>query len=142
MGKLYDDVVMEHIRNARNFGVPDAHDATSNLTNPLCGDEVSVYLGIAAGRIARAAFHCSCCGISMASASMMTERVTGLALDEARALATDLVARIDAAPPGEADVAPGAPLEEVIVATASAFPARRGCAALAWRTLLQALPEA
>ena len=77
VSKAYDDLIMDHIKNARGFRV--LADATHHAggSNPLCGDEVTVYLTLAGERIESAAFQCTCCGISMASASIMTESVRG-----------------------------------------------------------------
>ena len=84
--RLYDDVVMEHIKNARNYRVLDDADRKATGTNPLCGDDLVVYLKLAGERIADVSFQCTCCGISMASASIMTEMVKGRRADEAKAV--------------------------------------------------------
>ena len=69
---IYDDVILDHVRNARNYRpVPDA-DRRAEGVNPLCGDTFTVFLKVESGRIRDAAFQCECCGISMASASVMT----------------------------------------------------------------------
>ena len=75
--KAYDDLIMDHIKNARNFRA--LADAThhANGSNPLCGDELTVYIRLGNERIEDAAFQRTCCGISMASASIMTESVRG-----------------------------------------------------------------
>jgi nitrogen fixation NifU-like protein len=84
--RFYDELIMDHIRNARNYRVlTDAsHDAAGS--NPLCGDEMRVYIRIDGRRIADAAFQCTCCGISMASASIMTTMLIGAATNEAQLL--------------------------------------------------------
>lgn len=71
MGKEnpYDDFIMDHIKNARNFRVLDDADRQAHGSNPLCGDEIDVYLRMDRDRIEDAAFQCTCCGVSMASAS-------------------------------------------------------------------------
>lgn len=139
----YDDLVMDHIRNARNYRVPDDANRQSHGSNPLCGDDVTVYLRLNADRVEDAAFQCSCCGISMASASMLTESVVGRSTAEARSRARFVIdvigARTDpaAAPENEWLVA--------LLATVREFPARAGCATLPWITLEAALdgrPEA
>ena len=72
---LYNDVILDHIRNARNFReLGDANRKAQGL-NPLCGDTFTVYARVEGDRVAEASFQCECCGISMASASIMTETV-------------------------------------------------------------------
>ena len=128
----YDDLIMEHIRHARNYRVPDDANRQRAGSNPLCGDEMTVYLRMDGERIAEAAFQCACCGISMASASIMTEMVKGTSKEEARALLrrfTDMVVA-GAAPAG------GTSAEWLaLLDTVGRFPSRARCAALPWVTL-------
>ena len=67
----YDELVMDHIKNARAYRVLEDATHQANGINPLCGDEMTVYLRISADRLDELAYQCSCCGVSMASASMM-----------------------------------------------------------------------
>jgi nitrogen fixation NifU-like protein len=132
----YDDFIMEHIRNARNFRVVEDATHRAHGSNPLCGDELELYLRIEGERILDAAFQCSCCGISMASASMLTEAVIGRTVAEARERARFLLALLaETAPPEAARDG----IERALVATAREYPSRRRCAVLAWRTLEAAL---
>jgi nitrogen fixation protein NifU and related proteins len=134
---LYDEVMMDHIKNARNYReIPDAHRKTAAV-NRLCGDEITVYLKFNGERIDDVAFRCSSCGISMASASIMTEAVKGKNSAEARELSQVVQALIDgaaapAAPPLSAELA-------AVLPALAAVPARRTCAALAWHALSGAL---
>ena len=83
---LYSEAILDHIKNARNYyELPDANRSARGV-NPLCGDSFSVYLRTEADYISQASFQCECCGISMASASIMTEAVRGKSLAEAKAL--------------------------------------------------------
>ena len=133
----YDDFVMDHIRNARNYRVLELANREKQGANPLCGDVMTVQLHIAHGRVEAAAFQCECCGISMASASMMTDWVKGREVAEVRqyvrSFSGHLANRSRAAPRG-AD-----PMERTLFATVRDFPARAGCAALPWTTLEAAL---
>ena len=65
----YDDLIMDHIRNARGYGAPGSSTHQANGINPLCGDEMTVYATLDGERIEAVAYQSSCCGISMASAS-------------------------------------------------------------------------
>ena len=137
VSKAYDDLIMDHIKNARGFR--RLADATHHAegSNPLCGDEVTIYLTLAGERIESAAFQCTCCGISMASASIMTESVTGKSRAEVRAWLAEFVAALekhaDAAPPGAGDA------HYALLETVQQFPARTRCAMLPWVTLEAAL---
>src|SRR3954454_14402813 len=83
---LYDDVILDHIKNARNYRAIEQPDRQAEGVNPLCGDSFTVYVNLDGDVIREAAFQCSCCGISMASASVMTEAVRGMTVERARAL--------------------------------------------------------
>jgi nitrogen fixation NifU-like protein len=134
--KLYDDLLMDHIKNARNYYA--LHDAsrTASGVNPLCGDEVTVYLKLDEDRLQEIAFQCTCCGISMASASIMTQSMrgkeTGDALASIRAFA-DLLAT-----PSDVGVTAGAN-EHAVLDAVRRFPTRIRCALLPWVTLEAAL---
>ncbi len=134
---LYNEVILDHIKNARNFqALPDA-DRKSHGINPLCGDTFNVYVKLQGDRVTQAAFECECCGISMASASIMTEAVKGRSVAEVKALLRHFEGLIrhpgaPADPPeGAAEIA----MLELIVD----FPSRVNCALLGWHTLEAAL---
>jgi nitrogen fixation NifU-like protein len=129
----YDEFVMDHIKNARNYRVLENADRELPAVNPMCGDRMAVQISIARGRVEDAAFQCECCGISMASASMMTEWVRGRSLEEAVRYARDLVERLA----GRDDAAPGADsdMERALFAIVREYPSRARCAALPWRAL-------
>lgn len=133
---LYDDVILDHIKNARNYRVLDHADRMAEGVNPLCGDGFTVYVRLEGEVIRDASFQCSCCGISMASASVMTEAVKGKTVEQAKELNRRFIALVfEAGPPASAE-----DLGEVAVLTVvRAFPSRRNCAALAWHTLAAAL---
>ena len=133
----YDDLIMDHIKNARNYRTLEGADRRSHGSNPLCGDEVDIYLKMDHDRIDDAAFQCSCCGISMASASVMTESVKGLSAVEANARAGAFIALIDARVDGNAEAADD--LQRALLTTVREFPTRARCAALPWITLQAAL---
>ena len=82
----YDDILMEHIRNARNYGAIEGASATASGANALCGDAMTVFVRMESGRIEHIAFQCECCGVSMASASIMTDELRGMSLDEVRGM--------------------------------------------------------
>ena len=134
---LYDEFVMDHIRNARNYRVLNDADRSASGTSPLCGDEMTVYVKVQDDAIADVAFQCTCCGVSMASASIMTELVKGVRTDQARALSHEFVTFLSS---GANDAATlSAPERLAMLETVRRFPSRRRCAVLPWVTLERAL---
>lgn len=133
----YDDLIMDHIKNARNFRAIDDASRTANGSNPLCGDEMAVYVRIEGERIAEVSFQCTCCGISMASASIMTETVLGKSLEDAKHVLGDVMSMIEAG--AASSRGPMTPERLALLETVTKYPARRRCAALAWATLEGAL---
>jgi nitrogen fixation NifU-like protein len=133
---LYDEVILDHIRNARNYRKMEEATRTAEGVNALCGDTLSVYIRIEGDVIEDASFLCSCCGISMASASVMSEAVRGRTVAEAH----DLKTRFQRHLRGTAEPENLDDLGEVaVLGVVRAFPARRNCALLAWETLIAAL---
>ena len=80
---LYQEVVMDHNRRPRNFRKPEDANRQAEGYNPLCGDQITLYLAVADDKIADVGFQAQGCAISKASASMMTESVKGLSLEDA-----------------------------------------------------------
>lgn len=133
----YDDLIMEHIRHAHGYSVLDdaTHRASGN--NPLCGDEMTVYARINGDRIETVSYQCSCCGISMASASMMSQLLEGQNRLQVETWLPTFIAAIIAhadAPDETAD-----PLRHALLKTVRDLPVRTPCAALPWATFAAAL---
>lgn len=130
---LYDELIMDHIKNARNYRVPHAIDRQASRANPLCGDEMLVYMATQDGQISDVAFQCTCCGISMASASVMTDSVKGKHLDHAQRLLEEFVAMVN----GRGEPAPHSISAEwlALLKTVKKFPTRAQCALLPWEAL-------
>ena len=149
---LYRDVIVDHNRAPRNFHKLVPADRSADGFNALCGDKLSVYARLDGGRLAEVSFEGSGCAISVASASLMTERVKGLTVDEIRALHHEVHALLTGATVGAAepaqssaarDSALGSSLGKVAaLAGVREYPARVKCATLAWHTLLAALEGA
>jgi nitrogen fixation NifU-like protein len=132
---LYQEVILDHNRRPRNFGPLPTANRRAEGHNPLCGDRVTVYLNLVDGRLQDVAFQGSGCAISTASASLMTEALKGLTLEEARGLFKgfhDLVTL------GAAEGSPE--LGKLAVFTGvREYPMRVKCATLAWHALMAAL---
>ena len=83
--ELYTQTIMDHYQRPRNKGALEGADLEEHLLNPLCGDEVTVYANFRDGKLAEVRFEGRGCSISQASASMMTERLSGKSRGEAEA---------------------------------------------------------
>jgi len=150
---LYREIILDHYRSPRNRGelpVPPAHRVEG--FNPLCGDEIVIYLDVRDGVLADLRIAGRGCSISQSSASMMSAAVKGLRLDEVRQLVRSFksMMAIDgpAAAEGEPPAAPAAaPVDPASLGELGAlqgvvkFPVRIKCATLAWNALLQGLDE-
>ena len=135
--KAYDDLIMDHIRNARNFRALADASHHADGSNPLCGDELAVYVRLINDCIEEVSFQCTCCGISMASASIMTASVHGKSVTEARVAIAEIVTAIAAH--DDTAFAATEPAHEALLKTVRQFPARARCALLPWATLEGAL---
>ncbi len=138
LGELYQELILDHNRKPRNRR-PMA-DATSEAHghNPLCGDQLTVYLHVTDGRIADVSFEGQGCAISTASASLMTEAVMGRTVDEAEKIFRRFQDMVTLDEPHE--VFEGDELEKLeALAGVKEFPMRVKCATLAWHTLHAAM---
>jgi nitrogen fixation protein NifU and related proteins len=132
---LYRDVILDHNRQPRNFGRIDAADGRADGHNPLCGDQLSVFVRLAGERVADIRFEGKGCAISTASASLMTEAVKG----KDRAAIRELFERVHALLT-RADAPPDITLGKLAALSGvREFPARVKCASLCWHTLNAAL---
>ena len=82
MDDLYRDYILEHYRRPHNFGVIDDPTASFEGSNPLCGDRITLQLGIRDGVVERVGFTGRGCAISQASASLLTDEIKGKPLAE------------------------------------------------------------
>jgi len=133
--ELYQDVIFDHYKKPRNCHVLDCANHQAEGYNPLCGDQLTVYLKVENGVIIDLSFKGSGCAISTASASLMTEALKGKTLKEVEHLFDDfhqMVTTPDGTPRGDLGK-----LE--VLSGVSEFPARVKCATLAWHTLQSAL---
>ena len=131
--ELYQEVIIDHGRRPRNFGpLADANRMAEGF-NPLCGDRLTLYLKVEDGVIRAARFDGAGCAISTASASLMTEALTGRTEAEAEALFAAFHGLVTDGP-GVADLG-----KLAVLAGVRAYPSRIKCATLAWHTLHAAL---
>lgn len=129
---LYREVILDHNRKPRNYGVLEHPNHRAEGVNPLCGDHIKVALELTDGSIEGIAFQGESCAICKASASMMTVAVKGKSRDDAETLIHEFVAMAT----GCADVDARAHLGRLAVfAGISELPMRVKCAILPWHTL-------
>ena len=151
---LYREIILDHYRNPRNRGELETPPATRvEGFNPLCGDEIVVYLDVDAdGIVSDIRIGGQGCSISQSSASMMSSAVKGKSLDEVRAITRafkGMMSIHESSLDGDAgDDLGDEPLGDVKLGDLEAlrgvvkFPVRIKCATLSWNTLTQALDEA
>jgi nitrogen fixation NifU-like protein len=137
LSELYQEVILDHNKSPRNFKkLPDA-DGTAEGYNPLCGDQVTVYLKFDGDVIKDIGFQGSGCAISKASASLMTGTLKG----KTKAEAEELFHKVHKMLTGELDVTADSRDLEKLAALSGVrnFPARVKCASLSWHTVHAAL---
>jgi len=137
LNDLYQEVILDHNKNPRNFREIENATQTADGNNPLCGDALRVYVEMEDERVKDVAFKGSGCAISKASASMMTQIVKGKSKAEAETLFHEFQNMVTGALDVERDENNLGKLK--IFAGVLEFPARVKCASLSWHTLHAAL---
>jgi len=137
LSELYQQVILDHNKKPRNFRKLESANHSAEGFNPLCGDQLTVYLNLEDGTVKEISFEGSGCAISKAAASMMTQAVKGKSKQEAEQLFTEFHQMVT----GELD-------EETttnglgnlkIFSGVREFPVRVKCASLPWHTMHAAL---
>lgn len=134
---LYKEVILDHYRAPRNKGHLDPHDVALERNNPLCGDEIELFLKFDGDTVNGIAFEGKGCSISQASASMMTEKIKGLDAKEAASVAQSIKRMMAGEEEGDADSLG----DLVALKGVVKYPVRIKCALLGWNTLLEGLEE-
>jgi nitrogen fixation NifU-like protein len=141
---LYREIILDHYRTPRNRGElpPPAAHAVGH--NPLCGDEIEVYLDVTDGVVTDIKVGGQGCSISQSSASMMSQAVKGKSIDDVRAIVHRFKSMMSIHDADETDEdAPEVKLGDLeALQGVVKFPVRIKCAVLAWNTLNEALVEA
>ena len=134
---LYQEVILDHNRSPRNFRAIEGATHSGLGHNPLCGDQLTLYVKVEGGTIREIGFQGKGCAISKASASLMTEAVKGKTLAEAE----ELFGRFHDLLTGPSDVPADAKSfgKLAVFSGVREFPVRVKCATLAWHTLHSAL---
>jgi len=135
LDEIYKEVILDHYKNPRNKReMPDA-ERTCSKNNPLCGDEITVFVHEEDGKVLDVSFVGQGCSISQSSASMMTEAVSGKTVEEVEALSGSVRAMMSGGlEPDEETFGELVALKGVVK-----YPVRVKCAVLAWDVLQEAL---
>lgn len=139
--ELYHELIIDHGTKPRNYRVLENPHYKAEGFNPLCGDNLKLYLRLDNQRIIEASFEGKGCAISMASASLMTSSLKGKTVTEAYALFEEFIALLTANCPGKAQDRPCNLGKLTALSSVREFPARVKCATLAWHTLKGALKQ-
>ena len=136
LSELYQNVILEHNRSPRNFRVMEDADRKADGHNPLCGDELTVWVRMDGDVIGDVSFRGAGCAISRASASLMTGAVKGKTREEAEALFQRFHRLVTGTLPANESETLG---KLAVFSGVSEFPVRVKCASLSWHTLKAAL---
>jgi len=144
---LYREIILDHYRSPRNRGeLPTPPAVVAQGHNPLCGDEITVYLQVDGDTVTDVKVGGQGCSISQSSASMMSQAIKGHSVDEVRALVKRFKGMMSIED-GDGDGDGDEPAADVSLGDLEAlqgvvkFPVRIKCATLAWNTLLEALDQ-
>jgi len=133
--QLYQEIILKHNKHPLNYGKQDGFEHSASGHNPLCGDQVTVYWSLEGSRFSDIRFESQGCAISRASASMMTDLLTGKTLEEANELFKDFSLNLNCeGDEREVDEAFG---ELVALSEVRKYPSRVKCVTLAWHALLE-----
>ena len=138
---LYQEIILDHGKNPRNLGKFDNYNKDAKGNNPLCGDNVHVYLRLNENKkVEDIAFEGHGCAISMASASIMTDMVRGKEEKEVKEIVTDFLGMIKEKDSLETNILNDDEKTKLMsLSGVKQYPMRVKCATLSWHTLTSAL---
>ena len=141
--ELYQEIILEHGKNPRNLGKTDNFNKDAKGNNPLCGDNVHVYLKLNDQRkVEDISFEGSGCAISMASASIMTDLMKGKSDNEAKEIIEDFLGMIKENPELKSNILKEDDKTKLMcLSGVKQYPMRVKCATLSWHTLVSAMEK-
>jgi len=140
---MYQEIILDHYKNPQNRGLPASFDAEVHHVNPTCGDEVTLRVRVADGRIAELGWDGEGCSISQASTSVMSELVNGKPISDALALEEKFLGLMQSRGAAELSEADADELEDAVAFVGvSKYPARVKCALLGWMAMKSAVASA
>ncbi len=133
---LYRQVIMDHYKNPRNKGLKDSEEYYSvHLKNPTCGDDLTIQIKVEDNKITEVYHDGTGCSISMSAASVMSETIMGMNLEEAKKVINNYVEMVKGEEFDE-EMFMG---DAIVYQGVSQFPARFKCATIAWKALDKAI---
>ncbi len=140
---MYQEIILDHYKHPQHRGLPEQYDAEVHHVNPTCGDEVTLRVAIADGRIADLGWDGEGCSISQASTSVMSGLVTGKPIEDALSLERRFLELMQSRGTAELTDADEEELEDAVAFEGvSKYPARVKCALLGWMAMKSAVAEA
>jgi len=139
--ELYQDIILDHGKKPRNFGKCEDHNHEAKGHNPLCGDQVHIYLKLNEKKnVEGVTFEGSGCAISMASTSIMTELVKGKSFDVSKKIVNDFLSMVKSGSSMTTkDLDEDQKIKVMSLSGVKQYPMRVKCATLSWHTLVSAL---
>ena len=139
--QLYQDIILEHGKSPRNFGKCDKYTHEAKGHNPLCGDQVHVYLKLnKEKKVENLTFEGSGCAISIASTSIMTELVQGKSVDTSKKIISEFLNMIKNTKEIKSDhLDEDQKIKIMSLSGVKQYPMRVKCATLSWHTLVSAM---
>ena len=133
--ELYQEVILDHGKNPRNFGVLEQYTCTAEGNNPMCGDQLTVYIDIKDDIVSDVSYRARGCAISIASASIMSSMIKGRTIEEVHILFDKLHKLCT----GQ-EVADDDDTEKLrVLSGVSEFPTRVKCATMSWHAVDSAI---
>jgi len=139
--QLYQDIILEHGKSPRNFGKCDGYSHKAKGHNPLCGDQIQIYLKMDKDKkVENLSFEGSGCAISIASTSIMTELIKGKSIDSTKNIVRAFLNMIKNTPEIKSkDLDEDQKTKMMSLSGVKQYPMRVKCATLAWHTLTSAM---
>ena len=137
--ELYQSVILDHNKHPRNFCKPACTNRSAEGINPLCGDQLTIYLDVEDGVVKDVGFSGTGCAISTASASLMTQTIKGMKIEEAERLFQGFREMVTSDPTSDPTAKDLGKLS--VFSGVREFPMRVKCATLAWHAMSEALHD-
>lgn len=137
MEELYQEILLDHFKHPRNAAVLDPSEVLADEENPLCGDHIRLAARVADGILQDIRHETRGCAISVASASMMSERLRGLSTEEAGRRIADFLAFMR----GEKELSESELGDLAALGGVRKFPLRIKCVTLGWHAMEKALAK-
>ena len=135
LDELYQEIIIDHFKNPRNFQSISEEEALADEENPTCGDQIRLIARVEDGLVADVKYEAHGCAISTASASMMSEVLLGKPVDQVREYIQNFVLALK----GQKDMDPDEFGDAIALAGVKRYPLRIKCATMSWHALAHAL---